>query len=492
MEERYITSVDLGTSKIAVAVARVEGDDVQMIYFKETPSEGVRNSHVFNPQKVSAPLRMALDEAERDLGIKVNQAVVGLPRYYVRQEMATARFQRTNADESISSEEINALKSDAIDSYPLEDNNKEVIFGAVAQSFSVEDCFQTAENDIVGMVSPELEGNFKAFIGSKRSSTNIDMVFNNIGVAIADKIFTPDAVARAVLTPEERENGVALIELGAGVTSVTIYKNDILRHYAAIPFGGNTITGDIKIECGISTALAENIKLAFGACQPDRLASMSEKIIQINYTENAMEKQLPVKYLSEIISCRESEIIDAMLYEIEQSGYSDELRSGVVITGGGANITNCGNLIKSMSGYNVREGYPLHLFTATGCSGMSETEASTSVGLIMAAKENTMLNCTKDAPRRLTAVEDITSEQEEEVTTAEEKVEQKVEQKNETQSDGTLFGDGHLDSKGTKTRGAKNGGDKGKKKGKFIFTWNKILDKVQGQMDSLYEGMEDE
>lgn len=483
MEERYITSVDLGTSKIAVAVARVEGDDVQMIYFKETPSEGVRNSHVFNPQKVSAPLRKALDEAEKDLGIKVSQAVVGLPRYYVRQEKATARLERTNVDESISTEEISALKSEAVDSYPLEDSSKEVIYGAVAQSFSVEDCFQTAESDIVGMVSPEVEGNFKAFIGSKRSSTNIDMVFNNVGVAIADKIFTPDAVAKAVLTPEERENGVALIELGAGVTSVTIYKNDILRHYAAIPFGGNTVTGDIKIECGISTALAENIKLAYGACQPDRLASMSEKIIQINYVENAMEKQLPVKYLSEIITCRESEIIEAMLYEIEQSGYSDELRSGVVITGGGANITNCGNLIKSMSGYTVREGYPLHLFTATGCHGISETEAATSVGLILAAKENTVLNCTKDAPVRLTQSDDIAAETETETEEASQE---------EIPNDGTLFGDAHTE-KVKPSQPKKPARQRTERKpSRFSITWSKFKDKVQGQMDSLYEGMEDE
>ena len=476
MDERYITSVDLGSSKIAVAVARVEGDNVQMIYYKETPSDGVRHSHVFNPQKVSAPLKKAIEDAEKDLGIKILQAVVGLPRWYVRQEIATAKLERTNPEESVSTEEVSVLKSEAVDSYPLDDESKEVIYGAVAQSFSVEDYYQTSEDDIVGMVSPVIEGNFKAFIGSKRSSTNIDMVFNNVGVAIADRIFTPDAVAKAVLTPEEMENGVALIEFGAGVTSVTIYHGGIMRHYGAIPFGGDSVTGDIKVECGISTALAENIKLAYGACMPDRLASMSEKILQISYEESAMEKQLPVKYLSEIITSREMEIVNSMLYEIEMSGYADDLRSGVVITGGGANIANCGNLIKSMSGYTVREGYPQHLFTSTGCQGIAETDATVSVGMILAAKEDQYLNCTKDAPVRIVAEAAVEPEAEPEPQMPTE----------------TLFSDAEMGPKVKPKKTPKVRPPKPQKTQKERVFWTKLKKGVIGHIDSLYEGMEDD
>ena len=345
MEERYIASVDLGSSKIALTVARISGNDVQIVYYKETPSDGIRNSYVFNPKKASAPLKEAIAEAEKDLRIKILQVVVGLPKYYVKQESASGKVPRGEEAGCITEEEVENLKEMALESYPLNDEKNEVMYGAVAQSFSTEDSFQQVESDIVGMVSDYLEGNFKVFIGRRRSVANLDVVMNELGIAIARKYFLPDVVAKAVLTEEEMENGVALIDMGAGSTSVTIYKGKVMRHYGAIPFGGKTITSDIRTECGLSERLAENIKLAYGACMPDRLQNLSEKIIQINDENGVPLKQLPVKYLSEIITLREKEIIDSMLYLIEESGFADSLRAGVVITGGGANLLNCASYV---------------------------------------------------------------------------------------------------------------------------------------------------
>ena len=277
MEERYIASVDLGSSKIALTVARISGNDVQIVYYKETPSDGIRNSYVFNPKKASAPLKEAIAEAEKDLRIKILQVVVGLPKYYVKQESASGKVPRGEEAGCITEEEVENLKEMALESYPLNDEKNEVMYGAVAQSFSTEDSFQQVESDIVGMVSDYLEGNFKVFIGRRRSVANLDVVMNELGIAIARKYFLPDVVAKAVLTEEEMENGVALIDMGAGSTSVTIYKGKVMRHYGAIPFGGKTITSDIRTECGLSERLAENIKLAYGACMPDRLQNLSEK-----------------------------------------------------------------------------------------------------------------------------------------------------------------------------------------------------------------------
>ena len=169
----------------------------------------------------------------------------------------------------------------ALEEYPLSDSKNEVIYGAVAQSFSTEDSLNELENDIVGMTAEKLEGNFKVFIGSRRHSINIDNVFNSMGIAIAKKYFTPGITARAVLKEEQMENGVALIDIGAGVSSVTIFKGKIMRYYAAIPFGGNSNTRDIKTECNFSFDLAENIKRAYGACMPGKLSAMGEKSIQI-------------------------------------------------------------------------------------------------------------------------------------------------------------------------------------------------------------------
>jgi len=397
MDERYIAAVDLGTSKIAVTVARINNKDVQVIYYKETPSEGIRNSYVFNPKKASDPLKHAIADAESELKIKILQVVVGLPRYSIKQESACASLERSDKESSITQEEIDFLKNNAIDSYPLADSDKEVMYGVVAQSFSTDDYLQAIESDIVGMVSDTLDGNFKVFVGAKRASANIDMVANNVGVAIARKYFIPEMTAKAVLTHEEMENGVALIEIGAGTTSVTVYHSNIMRFYASIPFGGRTITNDIRIECGTSERLAENIKLAYGICMPEKLLSLRDKIIQINNEEAGTSKQLSVKYLSEVITCRIKEIMDAMLYKIQESGFADSLRNGIVLTGGTAALPNLSGYVKEISGYNVRIGYPLHKFSSSGCSEINVTSATASVGMVLAAKENEYLNCLDDA-----------------------------------------------------------------------------------------------
>ena len=390
--DKHIVAIDLGTSKIAVTVAKVNGNDVQIIYYKETQSAGIRYSSVFNVKHVSDALQRALAEAESQLGIKITQAVVGMPKYPVRQETSNGEIRDRGDDTDITAEDIAFLKSMAEDLYPLKDPDKEAIYGAVAQSFSDGENFQIIENDIIGMTSDILEGNFKIFIGKKSDLRRIDQVMNKVGITGTRKYFTADTTAKAVLTPSEMENGVALIDFGAGCTSVTIYHDSIMRHYASIPFGGKNITEDIKSESQISERLAENIKLAFGACMPEKLQSMSEKILHIRSNSTEPNMKLPVKYLSEIITARVEEIMMAILYEIYQSGYADSIRSGIVVTGGCAQMANLGNYIYDISGYRVRTGYAGNLFSYSGCEGLTETSATASLGLLLAAKDD-MGNC---------------------------------------------------------------------------------------------------
>lgn len=426
MEERYIASVDLGTSKLAVCVARVQDQNVEVIYYKESASLGIRYSYVLIPGKVKAELRTAISEAQQALRIKIQQVIVGLPRWYVRQETASASMTRPEPDDLIQENEIRALKSMALESYPLEDSAKEVIYGAVAQSFSTEDCINEPENDIVGMAAETLEGNFKVFIGNRRYSSNIDSVFNDMGIAIAKKYFTPGITARAVLKSEQMENGVALIDIGAGVSSVTIFKDKIMRFYAAIPFGGNSVTNDIKSECNFSFELAENIKKAYGACMPNKLSSLGEKSIQIVDEDGNATAQVSVKYISEIITARMKEIIEALLFRIQESGYAseDDLRAGVVVTGGGAELVNCTNFIKELSGYSVKIGRPRRFFSCEGCPEASEASAATSMGMILSAKGDRFLNCVNEVTARVVkpaATEDAaaTAPNEQEVTSQE-------------------------------------------------------------------------
>ena len=395
IKDRYIVAVDLGTSTIALTVAKIEGSNTQIVYYKETPSEGIRNSGVFNASKVSEPLAEAISQAESALGIKITQAVVGMPKYPVRQESNTGKIEGRGYDTDITADDIAELKRSAQDMYPLENPNMEAIYGAVAQSFSDGENFQIIENEIIGMTSDILEGNFKIFVGKKSSLAKIDTVLKKAGIVTARKYFTADTTAKAVLLDSEMENGVALIDFGGGCVSVSVYHGSIMRHYASIPFGGKNITSDIQIESegSIGRELAENIKIAFGACMPEKLQNLSEKIIHIKSDNGEAEKKLPVKYLSEIITARCEEILMAILYEIQESGFADRLMSGIVVTGGCAQTANLGNLIYDISGYRVRTGYPKHLFSFEGCEGITDTSAATSLGLIMAAKDDHTINC---------------------------------------------------------------------------------------------------
>ena len=406
--EKNIVAIDLGSSKIALTVARVTGDDIQIIYYRETPSAGIRYSSVYNVTHVAEPVSRIIRQAEDDLGIKITQAIVGMPKFPIYQENSNATISKRGIDTDITAEDVAKLKSLALSIYPLQDENKEAIFGAVAQSFSDGENFQIIENDLIGMTSDTLEGNFKVFVGRKNDLRKIDSVMAKSGIVAMRKYFTAESTAKAVLTDAEMENGVALIDFGGGCTSVSIYQGNVMRYYASIPFGGRNITQDIKSECQISEALAENIKLAFGACMPDKLQSLSDKIIHIKSNSAEPDKQLTVKYLSEIITARVEEIMMAILYKIEESGFADLLRSGIVITGGCSKTANLGNFIYDISGYKVRTGYPRKLFSCLDCDGIAEPTSATSVGLILNALSDQTVNCaieTEQVSRIITEVE---------------------------------------------------------------------------------------
>ena len=393
MEDRYIATVDLGSAKTAFAVARINGDAVEVLHYKERPSDGIRNGKVINPAKASVPVKDAIRDAEEELGIKISQVVVGLPRYPIVEESATANLDRTSQDPCISREEVDDLKNYALDSYKLDDDKRQEIYGAVVLSYSTDDYIQSSEEDIVGVASENLKGNFKVLVGERKASDNIDTMAAKAGTVAARKYFVPDMVARAVLTRDELDSGVALIEIGAGVSSVTVYRGGVLQHYRSIPFGGRNITEDIRNECGFSEKLAENVKYAFGACMPEKLQSLGEKTIQIENEDGSCDK-LPVRYLSEIITERAREIIEALLYDIQKNNCGGMLRSGIVLTGGCANLANLGNLIKDISGLNVRIGYPRGKeFSTSGCSGINGTGAVGSLGMILHARTDRYFNC---------------------------------------------------------------------------------------------------
>ncbi len=396
MGERYITAIDLGTSKIALAVAIIEGDSIRVIYSKETPSDGVRYSRVVNPARAGEAIKNALSLVEDELGFRPTQVVAGYPKYEVSLKNGCYSTPRSE-NVCVTADDIRNLKNMAMDSYAdASKDEAEVLLGAVAQSFNCgKEEFQILENDVIGMTTNELGANFKLFVGKTKHVNDMDLAFSRAGdVDVVRRYFTPEATAKAVLYESEMENGVALIDMGAGITSVSIYTGGILRHYAAVPFGGRSITMDIKSICGIPERLAENIKMAYGACMPDRLQNLGDKTLVIETDKALPSMQLSVHYLSEIITARETEIINAVLYEIQESGFADNLRS-VVLTGGGADLTNISALFKELSGYSVRiGGAKRERFIGYVDSGTGGTAVA---GMLLMAKGEEYVNCFPEA-----------------------------------------------------------------------------------------------
>ena len=406
-DEKYIAAIDLGSSKIGVCVALVQGKEIHIVYYKETPSEGIQASTIFIPMRTAGVIRQAIKEAEDELLIEIKQVVVGMPRNDVIQVEASASIPREHPDEYISAEEVQYIKDLALETYPLPFPDKQAIYGAVAQSFTIEDGVQLVEKDVVGTLSSTLDGNFKVFVGRKKAHDSLDRIFGGLKIDVAKRYFIPEVTAEAVLNKEELKNGVALVDIGAGVTSVAIYRGNIMRYYASIPFGGSSVSGDIETECSLDEELSEKIKKRFGACLPDKLGDAKEKVLEIRLTEPFV--QLPVRYISEIITARYKELIEAVLYHIQESGLAQQLRGGIVLTGGGCLQKNLDVMVRELSGFNVRRGYPRHRISAPAGSSVYTPSATAAIGMIITAEKDGVPDCCTALPKKET-------EQEPEVT----------------------------------------------------------------------------
>ena len=377
-------------------VVKVNGFDTQVVYYKEIASAGVRYSGVCSMSQAHAPLDVLIKGAETALNIKINHVIIGMPKFPIRQETNSGKIMDRGEDTEITAEDIEIIKRFAQDNYKLVDEDKEAVYGAVAQSFSDSENFQTSEEDIIGMASDVIEGHFNIFIGRKKELRNADSLLAKSDTSAIKKYFTAHTTAKLVLTESEMDNGVVLVDMGGGVTSVSIYVDGIMRHYASIPFGGKSITSDIKSELQITEKLAENIKLAFGACMSDKLQNMSEKVLYIEDKLTHMEKQVPVKYLSDIITARVEELVEAVLYIIKASGFENDIRCGMVLTGGVSQTVNLRTLIQEMSGYHTRIGRPMVQFSSEGIEGTDNVAAATILGLVMEAINDNIPSCAID------------------------------------------------------------------------------------------------
>jgi cell division protein FtsA len=226
-----------------------------------------------------------------------------------------------------------------------------------------------------------LEANFHIVIGNISSAKNIEKCINRVGMQIQDLVLEPLASSSAVLTDDEKEAGVALVDIGGGTTDIAVYHDGIIRHTAVIPFGGYVITKDIKEGCAILEKQAEVLKMKHGSALGDFAAE--NRVIAIPGISGRESKEISEKSLAFIIQSRMEEILDAVMFEIENSEYADRLSAGIVITGGGAMLKHLPQLVRFKTGMDVRIGYPNEHLVGTVSDDVNQPMYATSVGLLM-------------------------------------------------------------------------------------------------------------
>jgi cell division protein FtsA len=239
------------------------------------------------------------------------------------------------------------------------------------------------------MYGGRLEANFHVVVGQVSSIKNIGRCIKSAGLDLDNITLEPLASANAVLSQEEKEAGVALIDIGGGTTDLAIFKDGIIRHTAVIPFGGNVITEDIKEGCSIIEKQAELLKIKFGSAWPGE--NKDNEIVSIPGLRGREPKEITLKNLSKIIHARVVEIIEQVYLEIKNYGHEEQkkkLIAGIVLTGGGSQLKHLKQLVEYITGMDTRIGYPNEHLAGDSDAEIASPTYATAVGLLMNAVEN--------------------------------------------------------------------------------------------------------
>ncbi len=379
--KKHIAAIDLGTTKVVSLVGEKTESGYKIIAFKEAPSKGVMRGEVVNIQNVLDSLIPTIDEIRQEEGIEINEVYVGIAGQNIKCSTARHSRNRGKSDELISEKEIEEMEKEMFNSRV---SAGEKILHIMPQSYNVDD--HIGVKDPVGMTGTQIEGDYKIFIGKVNSVEHSKLVINRAGLTLKELILEPVASAKAVLTEDEMELGVAMIDMGGGTTDLLIYEDNIVRHTAVIPFGGNSITEDLRQGCGVSSRNAEQMKIQYGSCYSDY--APENKTVIIPGIGGRESREVSFKVIAGIIEARVEEILEAVIYEIENSGYQDKLRAGIVITGGGSQLTNFCQFVKYKTGYDTRIASPNNSITFDSCEGVCKPSSSTAVGLIIKGFES--------------------------------------------------------------------------------------------------------
>ena len=372
--------LDIGTTKIVAMIGRRnEYGKIELLGIGKAKSLGVHRGVVNNITQTIQSIQMAVDEAIAVSGIKITEAVVGIAGQHIRSLQHSDYITRPNSEDVICDEDLEKLEKQV---YKLVMLPGEEIIHVLPQEFKVDG--QAEITEPVGMYGGRLEANFHVVVGQVSSIRNVGRCIKSAGLNLAGITLEPLASAEAVLSNEEKEAGVALIDIGGGTTDLAIFKNGIIRHTAVIPFGGNVITEDIKEGCSIIEKQAELLKTKFGSAWPGE--NKENEIVSIPGLRGRDPKEITLKNLSKIIHARVLEIIEQVFLEIKNYGHEEpkkKLIAGIVLTGGGAELKHIKQLVEYITGMDTRIGYPNKNLAGDSDESLSSPQYATAVGLLM-------------------------------------------------------------------------------------------------------------
>ena len=384
--KQFAVGLDIGTTKIVAMVGQKNKfNKVEIIGIGKSKSLGVHRGVVNNITQTIQSIQEAVNEAELKSSTEIKNVVVGIAGQHIRSIQHSDYITRKNPEEVINENDVEKLINQV---YKLVMLPGEEIIHVLPQEFKVDG--QAEIKEPIGMYGGRLEANFHVVVGQVSSIKNIGRCIKSADLKMEKITLEPIASSDAVLSEEEKEAGVALVDIGGGTTDLAIFKDGIIRHTSVIPFGGNVVTDDIKEGCSIIQKQAELLKIKFGSAWPGE--NKETEIVSIPGLRGHEPKEISLKTLSKIINARIVEIIEQVFLEIKNYGHDEQkkkLIAGIVITGGGSQLKHLKQLVEYITGMDTRIGYPNEHLAGDSDENQTSPVFSTAVGLLMTAlKEN--------------------------------------------------------------------------------------------------------
>src|ERR1700709_322988 len=347
-----VVGLDIGTTKICVIVGRrTQHNKIEVLGIGKAESAGVTRGVVSNIDKTVQGITSAVDIAGTQSNVEVRVVSVGIAGQHIKSLQHRGVITRRDLQSECGRNDIDKLVEDM---YNLVMPPGEEIIHVLPQEFTVDN--EPGVKDPVGMAGVRLEANFHIISGQVTAIKNIVKCVNKAGLESQELILEPLASSESVLSDEEKEAGVVLVDIGGGTTDVAIFHEGIIRHTAVIPFGGNSVTEDIREGCSVMRNIAEQLKVRFGSALAEE--NKENEIVCVPGLRGREPKEISIKNLAYVIQARMEEIVDHVYYEVKSSGYEKKLIAGIVITGGGAQLKHLPQLVEYVTGLDCRVGYP--------------------------------------------------------------------------------------------------------------------------------------